>query len=161
MGDKEQIMESKGRYNWGGTVLTARQMAERGYDRLTRTDFIQPILDGSKPIAAAIYGEQDSGAVVDLTTLMAEPVVSVESAPEAKPARGVIKRHRVVAYPDSRERRRKRRGLRRAQKVYGRGWYLSRGQVKWLATLWAGSCLLLSSLITLAWLTLIERLGLS
>lgn len=153
-------MESKGRYNWGGTVLTARQMAERGYDRLTRTDFIQPILNGSKPIAAAIYGEQDSGAVVDLTTLMAEPVV-----PEAKLAteftRGVIKRHRVVAYPDSRERKLKRKGLRRAQKVYGRGWYLSRGQVKWLAMLWAGSCLLVSSLITLAWLTLIERLGLS
>lgn len=156
MGDKEQIMESKGRYNWGGTVLTARQMAERGYDRLTRTDFIQPILNGSKPIAAAIYGEQDSGAVVDLTTLMAEPVV-----PATKLARGVIKRHRVVAYPDSRERKLKRKGLRRAQKVYGRGWYLSRGQVKWLAILWAGSCLLVSSLITLAWLTLIERLGLS
>ena len=162
-------MEKTGRHNWGAPVRTAREIADRGYDRLTRTDFIQPIvgeivdtvLTGSRPIARALYGEADSGPVVGVAELLIDKrtvdeygfpdVPSVSPVKPAAPSARAFKRERVAG----------RRRFKRAARVYGKGYYLSKAHMRWLVVLWTGSCLLVSSAITLLWLTLIERLGLS
>lgn len=126
--DSRQPYPTGGRYKWGAPVTALMPV-------LLRDAYVEDSV--GIPLSKYTFPQPATQPTPELPATSINPATSV--------------------YPQSRERKRFKKKLKRAKNVYGRGWYLTRRHCWILGVLWIGSCLLVSSAITLAWLALIER----
>jgi hypothetical protein len=106
------------------------------------------VIAGSKPIARALYeADVPAGTPADTQCRDEYGYPDIPSLRRVKPHKS--------------ERKASAARMKRAKNVYGRSWHLSSAQMRLLVVIWVGSCLLVSSSITIGWLILIERLGLN
>jgi hypothetical protein len=125
------------------------------------------VIAGSKPIVRALYEADVPADALHIADTQYRDEYGYPDIPSLRP----VKSHKQDRWKDRRKDRRQRQykserkasaaRMKRAKNVYGRSWYLSSAQMRLLVVIWAGSCLLVSSSITIGWLILIERLGLN
>lgn len=148
----EMLDYRAGRYNWGATVREAAAAAnEVAGERVA--DVISAGLDDTVSFDSGLAVVADSSE---------SPTELIESGGVAEARNEAVLReraayHQTVGYRQ--ERRASRRKMKRAQRVYGKKYYLTKTQVVLGLLVWAGTVLIVGSLLAGFWMGLASQTG--